>query len=423
MPDQLLRFMHSKPPWAVNRVLQNLLRDAYQNVPHYRALMTANGVTPEDIQSPSDLPRLPLTTKAALLKGGQASYLHSNLNPARSYDTGTSGSQGIPLAISFSRTEAFWRTAMLWRTMARYTRLTPPLTVADVGPISHHAGNSVASRTPLLRLLRLPATLPLETQINDLSNERPTVVEGYPTCLELLGQVLAERGPIPWRPRLVVSRGEVLHQETRAFLERVFHCPVADLYNCEEMGNVAWSCPEHANRWHINTDACIVEIVDANGIPLPPGVEGRILLTSLFGRAMPFLRYDIGDSAAMLPPAVCSCGARGPALTNLDGRDDDFLSLPDGRRIPPRLAATTVFNVFSAKASKLHMQPVRQFQIVQRGFETLRLRVVLSDSNSASVAHEAAMALASLGMPCEVEMLDTIPLAPSGKFKKVLAIP
>jgi len=380
------------------------------------------------IRCSSDLSNLPATSKTALLTSGANAYLHKHANPARCYRTSTSGSQGIPLTISFTRVEALWRTAMVWRAMMRYALLRPPLTIADVGPMAPRANHNSAKVAGWVRLLRLPATMPIANQLSMLLEARPAIIEGYPTCLALLAEAIHQHGSVPWRPRLIVSRGEVLHAETRAGLERLFSCPVADLYNCEEIGNVAWSCPHDPCRWHINTSACIVEIVDAEDLPLPPGVEGRILLTSLFGRMMPFLRYEIGDRAAMNAPARCSCGAYGPTLTSLNGRDDDFLVLPDGRRISPRMAATTVVNSLKARDADAHTQPIRQFQILQQGNAQLTLRVVLNGDGvqtpaGQARAQQAALALSAFGLPCNVEEVATIPFAPSGKFKKVLAIP
>lgn len=421
--ERSARFKLGKTSNDIARLLRSLVRDAYENVPYYRARFGEVGITPDTLRGAQDLPQLPVTTKTALLAGGLETYLHRGTNPARCYRTSTSGSQGIPLTITLSRAEALWRTFMLWRTMARYTRLLPPLTVADVGPMATHAGYGGAERTGLVHLLRLPATWPVQEQLAVLTSRRLAVVEGYPTSLTLLAEALEQHGGMPYRPRLVMTRGEVLHAETRAQLERVFGCQVADLYNCEEVGNVAWSCPHDSRRWHINTDTCIVEIVDADGAPLPPDTEGRVLLTSLFGRAMPFLRYEIGDRAALALPALCSCGVVGPTLTNLSGRDDDFLLLPDGRRISPRLAATTVFNALKTGTSHTQAQPMHQFQIVQQGDARLILRVVLGDAAGRQIAQQAADALAALGLPCDVEEVAAIPFAPSGKLKKVLALP
>ncbi|OQA22840.1 MAG: Phenylacetate-coenzyme A ligase [Chloroflexi bacterium ADurb.Bin360] len=433
MPNYLVRFVPAKPPQMVNQALRALVRDAYKNVPYYRALMEARGITPDMIQGSSDLSRLPATSKTALLTSGANAYLHKHADPTRCYRTSTSGSQGVPLTISFSRAEALWRRAMVWRTMMRYALLHPPLTIADVGPMAPHANHQSAKVAGWVRLLRLPATMPIANQLSMLLDARPAVIEGYPTCLALLAEALEQRGSVPWRPQLIVSRGEVLHAETRAGLERLFSCPVADLYNCEEIGNVAWSCPHDPCHWHINTSTCIVEIVDAGDQPLPPGVEGRILLTSLFGRTMPFLRYEIGDRAAMNAPTRCSCGVHGPTLTHLNGRDDDFLVLPDGQRISPRMAATTVVNCLKARDTDAHTQPIRQFQIIQQGNARLTLRVVLHDDEvrtpagqplmGQALAQQAALALSAFGLPCNVEEVTTIPFAPSGKFKKVLVIP
>lgn len=421
--DYSLRFSCSRSPRMVERALRACLQDAYLHVSYYRQLLDRAGVSPTAIRTVADLPLIPVTTKRAFIAAGLMAVLRGGAPPLHAYCTSTSGSQGIPLTIIFSRAEALWRTAMHWRVMLRYTWLLPPVRLADIGPMARHTGYGAAERFRVARILRLPATLPPAAQVEALLRERPHVVEGYPTSLALLAETLAQRQDGAFHPRLVVSRGEVLHAETRALLEHTFGCRVADLYNCEELGNIAWSCPHNPQRWHINTATCIVEVVDMNGMPLPPGSEGRVLLTSLFGRTMPFIRYDVGDRAAMVAPSRCSCGVFGPTLTSLSGRDDDFLWLPNGRRASPRLAVTTVSNALKAEATYAQEQPVRQFQIVQVGRERLLLRVVLEHAEGLLVAERAAAALAALGQPCDVQVVPEIPLDASGKFKKVLVIP
>lgn len=420
---RVMRFKLGKSTADADRAVAAIVREAYAHVPYYRALLDNAGVLPSSIGGVRDLPKLPVTTKRTLLGGGQSSYLHARVDPARCRRAGTSGSQGVPLTIYFSREEALWRVAQLWRAIGRYRRLIPPVVMADVGPMASRSGHGWMERSGLVRLTRLPATMPLEEQVETVLRVQPSLLEGYPTCLTLLAEALQNWPGSRYRPRLIVARGEVLHEDSRALLQQVFGCQVADLYNCEEIGNVAWRCPSGLSHWHVNMDTCVLEVVDADGQAVQEGVEGRVLVTSLFGRAMPLIRYELGDRATLGFVDACACGSHGPILTTLSGRDDDFVVLPDGQRVSPRQVATTVYNALSSADSGNGSQGVRQFQIVQQPDLSLVLRVVLGNADGLPAARSAAEALAALGPACSIELVDEIPFLPSGKLKKVLALP
>lgn len=115
-----------------------------------------------------------------------------------------------------------------------------------------------------------------------------------------------------------------------------FGCRLAEICNCEEVGNVAWECPRTAGVMHVNSDACVLEIVDEDGRPARSGEGGRVIVTNLFNRTMPFIRYELGDRAALLPSKRCECGYDGPSMTLVAGRSGDFIRPPSGRRVSLR---------------------------------------------------------------------------------------
>ncbi len=173
------------------------------------------------------------------------------------------------------------------------------------------------------------------------------------------------------------------------------------------------------------TPVCL-EVVDDGGEPVPPGTEGRLLLTNLFNHTMPFIRYELGDRGTRGPFTRCACGAQGTTLASIAGRDDDFLVAPDGRRLSPRLVANTVFNVLREKTDLTQVaDAIHQFQVVQESERELRLRVVLGSAEGRQKAASAARALEELmsGTSFRVDEEDEIARSPGGKLKKVIALP
>ena len=77
---------------------------------------------------------------------------------------------------------------------------------------------------------------------------------------------------------------------------QAFGCQTIDLYAAREIGQIAFQCPEGPG-YHLCSEAVLCELVDDDGLPVGPGEYGRVVLTSLYNFAMPFIRYDIGDYA------------------------------------------------------------------------------------------------------------------------------
>jgi phenylacetate-coenzyme A ligase PaaK-like adenylate-forming protein len=224
------------------------------------------------------------------------------------------------------------------------------------------------------------------------------------------------------RPRIVVSFGEILFPTVRELLAEVFGCRVVDSYNCEEVGNIAWECPADRSRMHPNPATAVVEVVDRQGNPLPPGREGHVLLTNLYNRTMPLIRYYLGDRAVLLKSGVCSCGFAGPAMRLVEGRDDDFLVLPDGREIPPRVAYEVIRGALpDERIGHELIQAIESFQIVQEAIDLIEIRVVPGPAYSRdlwSTLPERVRALHPAMRVC-IHEVDILHLQSEGKFRKV----
>ena len=107
------------------------------------------------------------------------------------------------------------------------------------------------------------------------------------------------------------------------------------------------------------SDLCIVEIVDNEYKPFPPGQRGsRVLLTNLFNYVQPFIRYELTDIAE-ISDQPCSCDLPFPTLTAVEGRTDDILYF---ERQDGGYATAHPLVLITALG---HVSGLRQFQVVQ----------------------------------------------------------
>lgn len=405
----LHRFKPNKTQADIEAVLRFVIQSASIHVPAYREFLKQSGVAASDFRTSSDLQILPVTGKLQLFRDAPLhEQLHEGAAIERCIRTRTSGFSGLPISIYMSKAEAFFRRAQIIASWRGTTHLPMLLRVADLGTwVSEKSGHKILKRGPV-SIVRISYALPVDLQ------------------LHLLTQHLAEERLSLNSVRLVALRGEILFAPVRAQIERVFECSVSDFYNCEEIGNIASQCPDDPNVYHVNTDACVVEVVDNTGLPLSAGEEGRILLTNLYNCTMPFIRYEIGDRGTLLPPEMgdsCSCGSRRPRMKLLGGREDDYVFLPNGRRISPRLIGTAVYRAAMALQSDGTMEWLfRGFQITQDSLDHLSVRVIPEANQSADLEQIIASALREIHpeLRCTVTYVETLPLEPAGKFRKVI---
>ncbi|HHX19495.1 MAG TPA: phenylacetate--CoA ligase family protein [Clostridiaceae bacterium] len=110
------------------------------------------------------------------------------------------------------------------------------------------------------------------------------------------------------RVRAVLSSSESLSSEDRQSLERAWHCQIFDHYGMTETGlGGAVECDAHCGM-HIRENDLYFEVVDGEGMTVPDGAMGELVVTTLTRRGMPFIRYRTGDNA-ILTGERCPCGS------------------------------------------------------------------------------------------------------------------
>ena len=116
-------------------------------------------------------------------------------------------------------------------------------------------------------------------------------------------------------------------EKDQVIMEKAFGVPIINEYGASELDLIAF---ENKNlEWIINTETLYVEIMDDNNNPVPYGEEGRVIITSLYNKAHPFIRYDIGDIGKLK-----FINHKTIILEKLIGRKEDLVRLPSGKTSP-----------------------------------------------------------------------------------------
>jgi phenylacetate-CoA ligase len=169
-------------------------------------------------------------------------------------------------------------------------------------------------------------------------------------------------------------------------------------------------CEHHAGL-HLTMEQLLVEVVDAEGVPVPEGVEGDVVITDLTNFGMPFIRYANGDRAVMAT-APCACGRGLPLLAAVTGRRLDVLVTPEGGQLPGEFFP----HILKERAS------VQRFQVIQEVADAVTVRLVAPDwtaADSAWLRREVA-ATSGSALRLEIEQVAEIPLTAAGKLQVVV---
>ena len=124
-------------------------------------------------------------------------------------------------------------------------------------------------------------------------------------------------------PDLVFSASEVLTGETRRRIDQAWGTQPFDVYAATETAGIASECQFHTGL-HLFEDLVVTEVVDGDNQPVPAGVPGeKILVTVLFGRTQPLIRYEMSDSLTSSHRVRCPCGRPYPLIEGVQGRVEE----------------------------------------------------------------------------------------------------
>ena len=264
----------------------------------------------------------------------------------------------------------------------------------------------------------LAVTTPVPELVATLNDDRPESIVTVPSIAGLLAEEqLAGRLSIELRG--IMLGGEVLTDDLVRRVDEAWGTEPVEVYASTEALIIASESPDRVGL-EISDDLVVVEVVDEDDRPVPPGIPGyRVLLTSLIGRALPLIRYELSDTVTLAPGPEPG-GRPYLRIERVDGRNDDMLRLP-------RLGGgETVVLPYRLRAPFLDLPDVVQYQLVHEP-KRLAVRIVLRPGASSETADRvhfgirAALEAAGAVPPTiEVEPVHAIELEPGSSKLKVV---
>jgi len=197
----------------------------------------------------------------------------------------------------------------------------------------------------------------LEITLEELVSFEPKYFYGYVSTLrEFANYCQARQVRHRLRPKAIVTTAEILDPQTRVLLQDTFGCRVYEEYGCGEVGTIAHECEYGA--LHLNAENVLLEVV--NTTEKNEGALKEFVVTDLKNRAMPLIRYRVGDLGQMSSRS-CPCGRFLPIIDKVVGRAYDVVTSPSGRQFHPEFFVY----IFEDAARNGHI--CRGFQVEQTG--------------------------------------------------------
>jgi phenylacetate-CoA ligase len=407
-----------KTQWMNKRDLQrlqfkrllSLLKHAYESVPYYHHLFREVGLKPSEVKSLEDIAKVPPLKRSALSKN-RDSLLARNTEGNRLLSWQTSGTTAAPLKFYRSRADVSWgigselrgygwagyevgdKLGLLWI-------VKPDQSRSFVFKLRKRFG-----RNTVLNVSKISVRT-MSSFARELHRVKPDFIRGYTGATGIFANFLMSEGKYAIHPGAVFTSAATLYSYNKKAIEEAFGCRVYDYYAASEVSHVAAQCGLHEGL-HVSDENILMEVVK-DGEPVAPGEDGQILLTNLHSHAMPFIRYEIGDSGKILHD-TCSCG-RQLSLMKPEGRTYEYFLNSDG--------SFTSLRDFQTVFEDL---PIKEFQVIQENYDEIVIKIAGGRGYNQKHTDFILKNIKDKGSAnIRVELVDSIPTE-SGKVRHLVS--
>lgn len=242
-----------------------------------------------------------------------------------------------------------------------------------------------------------------------MSDYNVTHLVAYSSSASFLAREIVEQDGRMSGLKAVITNAEPLLPWQRDIIKRGLSCEVRETYGMAEIVAGASECPSGTR--HLWPEVGRLEILsDKEDVAVKQGETGRFICTGLLNADMPLIRYAVGDRGRIAKEQYrCTCGRMLPAIDSIEGRCNDMLIAPDGRRV---YWLNPVF----------YNTPVREAQIIQEKIDSIKVRYVPAPEFSSEVGLLIRERLQSRmgAVKVVLEQVESIPRGVNGKFRSII---
>jgi phenylacetate-CoA ligase len=376
---------------------------AKENSAFYRKMYEEAGILDLEIRTEEDIQKVPIVDKM-MMREYQQSGLLTSPNSADFLVNKTSGSNGIPFEIYTNKKGHFTSYVRTFMALNRYNPFKSFVLIGTQGSkekVERHSFLFYFQKyLGLFRRETISVLTPSEDIIESLKGNKVDVLSSTPTCLQVLTEVLKRNGE-KLSVKYVVLSGETLSEELRRDIQIYFQTKIIDVYGCVELPSLAWTKP-NGRIYDYALNSAYIEYI--NHLEINDSMYGELLITNFVNKAMPFIRYKVGDHVQIQNSSK--------KMGKIEGRIDDVIKLDGDRQIFMYqmyrfnfIEDIVQYKIFQSKDGKLH------FQVVSvEGANRSEIEVKVKQTWKKLIGD----------YPISIEFKNKLPVsATSGKFKRM----
>lgn len=320
----------------MNNRISSLLQYVYENIDYYKDLYNKNGISIADLNF-LNFHKVPIVEKCDIIRYYEQFLFKEHMNYSNLIKQCTSGTSGLLLNVLWTPNDYLHSNKFLWSYRYRRYKISPSDKV-----LKFHTGTTkmqqyekpprIIENERKLSLSKLFLNMSdIEEYMYAICAFKPCWIDASPGVLYLFYLYMKRKKiKFPNTLKYIELSGEYLLELHRKQMEEYFSVPIVNQYGSRETNALAIEC-EYKNMHCLPNN--YVEVLDDEYNRLENGNEGNIVVTNLYNKTMPFVRYNLGDRAIMHSGAECKCGNSYPIIELTSCRKSDYIITRDGRKI------------------------------------------------------------------------------------------
>lgn len=257
----------------------------------------------------------------------------------------------------------------------------------------------------------------LEQFLKAFQKKKFDYINGYTSSVVLFAKFLQKKGIVltsicPTIKYCIVT-SEMLYESDKKLMEQVFGVPVVNEFGASELDLIAFT--NKKDEFIVNSETLFVEILDEENAQVPHGKSGRIVITSLYNKAHPMIRYDIGDTGTLSEKSTF----KKPILKELIGRTNDVAKLPSGKSVPGLTFYYVTKSVIEDDGN------VKEFVIEQYALDSFKI-IYTSErgltSSEIETIKQALFKYLEAGLQLQFERVEVLDRSNRGKLKQFVSL-
>ena len=362
-----------------DKAFRNIVKFAY-SVPLYHDKYKKSGIYPNYIRKIEDVKKLPIISKFDFENYDFEGIISPKAKKENLIKITTSGTTGKSLSLYGDMNDVvswlFWYIRVI-KDHGINWRKNKMTIIGDFAPHTIASGYIKRGLLSQLNSSRFFGNMQwLNTNdkpkdvIKDVNKFNPEFLGGYVGMLCHLA-LLKEKGyGDNINPKWIATIGSILTPPLRKLLEETFDADVFEVYGATESGTIAFQC--HNGNYHVMSDLVYPEFLK-DGNPVKSKEQAKLVITKLYGKGTPIIRYDAVNDVIAPLYEKCDCGMPGDLIDKIYGRDDLSLYFSGGRVLLP----SSVGDIHGRLLYELKTNKVKHTRIIQHSLNNIEIKLII----------------------------------------------